>query len=600
MSSLIQSGIGGPISDPSPTSAGTLHVPFPLWVKLGALFGLLLGSSFLGFGLWTVDRDVEQERGRLRLEMEAVAVALAAGIDGDVYASFQVEQDRGRPSFQMVVRQLDSVVQTASSVTWAGACRREDDGRWTWVVEHTNENAYPVGFPIFDAESARNEAIERDEVVYRDVVEDEAGRWRTVWAPIRSSTGRVVGLVEVVADADRDLLIAAVRRNRLYLQVGLATLGSLALAFLFGRALSSNLMQLVRAAQAIADGDLSTRVDIHSRDEVGALAQAFNHMVDGLREREFIRDTFGRFVNPDVVAGILADRDVSLGGEAREVTVLMSDLRGFTALSEELGPERMVALLNRYLSRMTEVVVAHGGNVAELLGDGIVVLFGAPVAHDDDPQRAARCAVAMLEALQQFNLTEDRNLEMGIGIDTGVVIAGNIGSAHHMKYGVVGEAINLASRIEAFTVGNQILVSDATAKRLSHIELGAAETFRPKGRSSPLVVHPVLAIEGAWVDDATEALVEVELSGSLWRLSGKSIDMTSEPVRVVQLGHRTLVLEGTRLPARAKVKLDVTLPGGVEVLDLYATVEHTQPLRLHLTSVSDDARRRLAEVVEAA
>lgn len=564
------------------------------------MFGFLLGGSILGVGLWTVQRDVAQERVRLQHEMEAVAAALAAGIDGDVFDSFQSEQDRRRPSFQGVVRQLNSIVETAESVTWAGACRRNEDGRWTWVVEHTNENAYPVGYPIFDGESARNESYEADTVVYRDAFVDESGVWRTVWAPIRSSTGSVVGLVEVVADADRDVLIAANRRDRLYLLVGLATLGSLALAFIFGRALSAHLMQLVGAARAIAAGDFSTRVDIRSRDEIGALAYAFNQMAEGLEEREFIRDTFGRFVNPDVVAGIVADRDVQLGGEAREVTVVMTDLRGFTALSSELGPETTVALLNRYLSRMTEVVVAHGGNVAELLGDGMVILFGAPVAHDDDPQRAARCAVAMLQALEHFNLQEDQNLEMGVGIDTGRVIAGNIGSAQHMKYGVVGETINLAARLEDFTVGNQILMTASTSRHLTNADLGEPQTFHPKGRSEPVVVRALLAVEGRRVASEDEDLVPVDLEGALWRLSGKSVDMTSERVRVVQLGRRTMVVEGPALHARAKVKLDVRLADGTEVADLYATVEITEPLRLHLTSLSDDARRRLAEVVEAA
>ncbi len=475
--------------------------------------------------------------------------------------------------------------------------RRDADGGWSWVVEYTNENAYPVGFPIFDGEAARNEAIDEGRLVYRDAVEDEAGTWRTVWAPIRSSSGKVVGLVEVVADADRDVLIAASRRERLYLQVGVATVLALALAFLFGRALSSNLMQLVTAARSIAQGDLDARVEIDTQDEIGALATSFNQMVEGLREREFIRDTFGRFVNPDVVAGILEDRDVSLGGEAREVTVLMSDLRGFTSLSEELGPERMVSLLNRYLSRMTDVVVAHGGNVAELLGDGMVVLFGAPVAHDDDPQRAARCAVAMLQALEAFNAAEDRSLEMGIGIDTGVVIAGNIGSAHHMKYGVVGEAINLAARLESYTVGNQILVTEATAARLHDAELGPSTSFLPKGRSAPLHFRTVLAMDGVRVEREAELLIDVDLAGSLWRLQGKSVEATGESFRAVQLGCRTLVVEGPALELRAKVKLDLHL-GNDQLRELYATVEQTTPLRLHLSALPDEARRCIEHMVQ--
>ena len=565
---------------------------FPLWAKLGLLFGTLFGSAIAAYGGLAVRSDLADEQGRLRGEMRAAGAALAAGIDGETFASFQRESDRERPSFQAVVHQLHSVVDAATSVTWAGTCRRDDKGTWHWVVEHTNENAYAVGFPIFDGEAERNHALDSGEVVYAPLIEDETGRWRTVFAPIRTTSGRVVGLVELVADADRDVLLARTAAKRILTLALVASAVSVALSFLFGRVLAGNLAQLVTAARRVSQGDYDVRVEVQSNDEIGLLADSFNEMVSGLSEREFIRDTFGRFVNPDVVAGILEDRSLSLGGEIREVTVLMSDLRGFTALSSELGPERMVALLNRYLSAMTNVVDAHEGNVAELIGDGMVVLFGAPVARSDDPQRAVRCAVAMQQALVAFNEAEGRRLQMGIGVHTGVVIAGTIGSPQHMKYGVVGDAINLASRLEAYTVGSQVLISHDTAAHLQAAELGPVQSFLPKGRTELLACHAVLAIDGVRSPVSDGQQQAIELGGSLWRLHGKTVSDEAEAVRIVAVGTQALTLEGVSLALRDKVRLSIEGPHG-ELRDLYGTVASLEPTVVHLTSITPEARQAL-------
>lgn len=566
---------------------------FPLWAKLGLLFGTLIGATTVGYGALTVRNRAAVDADRLEKEMLAVGAAVAVSIDGDTFDSFQREDDRRRASFQQVVRVLHSVVEQAPSVTWGGTCRRDDDGNWHQVVEHVNENAYSVGFPIFDGIAERNQALDSGRITYVPSLEDESGRWRTVLVPIKTTSERVVGLVELVADTDRDELIAREALLDVVQQAALAGSLGVALAFLFGGLVAGNLQQLARAAHQVSEGDYDVRVDIRTRDELGLLAGAFNQMVAGLAEREFIRDTFGRFVNPDVVAGILEDRDLSLGGEAREVTVLMSDLRGFTALSAELGPEGMVSLLNRYLTAMTDVVDAHGGNVAELLGDGMVVLFGAPLARDDDPERAIACGLAMLQALDGFNAREGRTLQMGIGVHTGNVIAGTIGSPQHMKYGVVGDAINLAARLESYTVGNQLLVSDTTAERVPGARLGPPQSFQPKGRRDPLGCRVVLglgALEAPLPDDDRHPC---DHDAQLWRIEGKAVAPRAEAVRVVALGRETAVLEGAPLQRGEKVRLALELPDG-RLDDLYGTVAQLQPTVLQLTGLSESARAALA------
>ena len=179
-----------------------------------------------------------------------------------------------------------------------------------------------------------------------------------------------------------------------------------------------------------------------------------------LRNR-FIRETFGRYLTDDVVATVLeTPTGLQVGGEKRKVTMMMTDLRGFTSLSERLPPDRVVAILNRYLAAMVTIIKRYQGTIDEFIGDAIFVLFGAPVWREDDAQRAIACAVAMQLAMEEVN-EEDRKddlpeVEMGIGIHTGQVVLGNIGSPERMKYGVVGRHVNLTSRIQSYTTGGQI------------------------------------------------------------------------------------------------------------------------------------------------
>ncbi|MBF0270923.1 MAG: response regulator [Magnetococcales bacterium] len=227
-----------------------------------------------------------------------------------------------------------------------------------------------------------------------------------------------------------------------------------------------------------------------------------NDLLD--RANRFIRSTFGRYMSEDVVATILDSPDgLRLGGEKREVTVMMSDLRGFTLLSERRAPEDVVMMLNRYLEVMTEILLHYNGTIIEFMGDGILALFGAPISRPDDPQRAVACALAMQQAMGRVN-AENRQRHfpefmMGVGLNTGMVVAGNIGSDKRTKYGVVGSAINLTARIESLTVGGQILISDATAKACGPIlRIDQSWEVMPKGAGRPLTIHQVSGIDGTY------------------------------------------------------------------------------------------------------
>lgn len=267
----------------------------------------------------------------------------------------------------------------------------------------------------------------------------------------------------------------------------LGTLAGLAVAIFAALALARNVsrpvQELAEHTRHVATGDYSRQLDLPRADELGQLATAFNQMTTGLAERDRVRDLLGKVVSPEVAAQLLRS-DLQLGGEEREVTILFSDLRGFTTLSEKLPPAELVALLNRYLDRMSGLVERHGGVVDKYIGDAIMALFGAPVAAPDAAARAVAAARAMSLALDDLNrelAAEGRpTLAIGVGINTGRVIAGNMGSHTRLNYTVVGDAVNLAARLEALTkepsYAARIIVSAATAHAA-----GIVASARPLG-----------------------------------------------------------------------------------------------------------------------
>lgn len=217
-----------------------------------------------------------------------------------------------------------------------------------------------------------------------------------------------------------------------------------------------------------------------------------------------MRKTFGRYLTDEVVANLLeTPSGLQLGGERRKVTVLMSDVRGFSALSEWLPPEKVVALLNHYLGAMADVIDQYKGTINEFIGDGIFVMFGAPVSRPDDAQRAIACAIAMQQAMTTVNEQNHQiglpAIEMGIGINTGEVVVGNVGSQRRAKYTVIGRHVNLAARIESYTVGGQILVSEDTLKDANcDVQVQGELRVEPKGIRTPMTVYEVRGIGGKY------------------------------------------------------------------------------------------------------
>uniref|UniRef100_UPI0030D9407A adenylate/guanylate cyclase domain-containing protein n=1 Tax=Cyanothece sp. BG0011 TaxID=2082950 RepID=UPI0030D9407A len=231
-----------------------------------------------------------------------------------------------------------------------------------------------------------------------------------------------------------------------------------------------------------------------------------------------IRKTFGRYLTDQVVANLLENpAGLSLGGQRKKITILTSDLRGFTATSERLPPEEVVKILNFYLGKMADVITDYEGTIDEFMGDGILVLFGAPTSKKNDAERAIACGVAMQLAMksvnEQMKQWELPVLEMGIGINTGEVVVGNIGSEKRTKYGVVGSQVNLTYRVESYTLGGQILISEATLKEAeSIIVIESEKQVTPKGVKEPISIYEVGGIQGnfnLFLEKKTEILLKI-------------------------------------------------------------------------------------------
>jgi len=280
-----------------------------------------------------------------------------------------------------------------------------------------------------------------------------------------------------------------------------------------------------------------------------------------------IRQTFSRYLTDEVVANLLeTPGGLTMGGERRKITILTSDLRGFTSLSERLSPEQVVGILNIYLEAMADVITFYQGTIDEFMGDGILVLFGAPTQREDDIERAVACAIAMQKAMPAVNATMREkglsDLEMGIGINTGEVVVGNIGSYKRTKYGVVGSQVNLTYRIESYTVGGQILISESTYEPVKElVQTDDEQKVSPKGVKQPISIYSVCGIGGKYnleLEKQEEELLELQdtVKIEFTIVEGKNVGATMTLGELVKLSpHYAEIVAPETIPALKNLKL---------------------------------------------
>lgn len=280
--------------------------------------------------------------------------------------------------------------------------------------------------------------------------------------------------------------------------LGVGVAAAVGLAVFAANSVAAPLREVEGAMVRVERGHLDGRAPVVSTDEIGAVAEGFNRMLHGLREREMVKETFGKYVTPEIRDAILAGR-VRGEGELVEATMLFADLRDFTPWVEATEPREVVRDLNEYFTEMDQAIRAHGGLVLQFIGDEIEAVFGAPIGSADHARRAVRAALEMRGRLQAWNARREAAgrppLRNGIGIHTGTVLAGNIGGAERLSYALVGDPVNLASRIQGLTKDFKvdILISDATHGRLDGaVPVEELPAVRVKGRVEEVNVFKVV------------------------------------------------------------------------------------------------------------
>ena len=371
------------------------------------------------------------------------------------------------------------------------------DGALATPGDEYDATALPVLQTGFNAPAVENEPFR-----------DEFGLTLSGYAPVRDATGKGIALVGADVQASR---IEIMKRDVMWVTLGVFGIAAVLLGLIslaVARSVRDPLTRIIDATAAVARGELATRLGLTRIDEFGLMSRHFDKMAEGLQDREFIRATFGRYVSEDVARELLEHRDTAApGAEEREVTILFSDLSSYSTICEHLPPVQLLDMLNQYLGAMNVLIDTHHGCVIEFLGDAILAVFGAPYYREDHPQLALRCALAMRDRLAQLNDEWQRNglaqcwtqsgikeLKARIGVHTGLVVAGSLGGETRMKYAVIGDAVNVASRLETLNkaLGTDLLISAEVYRRLpTELASGMTErgAFRVKGREQEVLVY---------------------------------------------------------------------------------------------------------------
>jgi adenylate cyclase len=450
-------------------------VIFPLRLKLSLLASILLvlGIGTVSWLLLETSSDALEQEARKRGRFMALNLARAARdpllLDDDV-----------------VMASLLDAVASEGEVRVARLV--DTDG----AVVASSKTEQDRSFPRY----TRDEPIATSAVGERLIVAA-----RMSFRDVQQGGDVDLGEAQVVLDLDR--IVGSVRwraqRDVAVASGGLLTLGVL-IAFALSGRITRPLQRLRLAAQALAAGDTSAHVDARGRDEVADLTRAFNHMSESLSQKDRVESAFRRYVSDHVLREVLdTPEPVKLRGESREVTILFIDLRNYTQMAHSLGPERIVAHLNEGFELMTNRLLEHGATVDKYIGDAVLAYFGAPIESPDHVERAVAAAIAIQRSIEERNRKlasagqPFEPLDVGIGIQVGPVVLGNIGSEFKMDFTVIGDAVNVANRLQKLAGPGEIMITEDVRARLGdRVRVAPLGLHVLEGREEPIEVLRVL------------------------------------------------------------------------------------------------------------
>jgi adenylate cyclase len=391
---------------------------------------------------------------------------------------------------------------------------------------------------------------------------------------------------------------AVYRQKVLFLWVAVAFLATgLAISFGLAKILTKPLLTLAEAMQTVARGDVSMQIKVRHRDEIGRLTEVFNQMILSLREKLHME----KYLSGSAVKSIRKHRDaahLTLGGETKHVTALFSDVRGFTAMSEKMTPEEVVRHLNIYLNLQAKVIHQWGGMVDKFVGDEVMAIFEG----EGEEVNAARAAVEIQHYCQTLNEARsaagEQQIHIGIGLNSGDAVMGNMGSEDHMDYTVIGDTINTAARLCSVARAGQIVASKTIADQIENMStLNKLDPVMVKGKDKPIDIHEVIDVKGAArreMRHAADVMVEYRLAG-LADDKGRALakDLSS-------WGCMLEVATPIGLGSRLTVNIDLQTLGNITV---DGTVHHIRKtdsrylIGVHFLGIQDSLRYRIVEWV---
>ncbi len=596
------------------------------------LFVLILLAVVIPLALSHYEDSRDAEIEALAARLEVAAERGLARLDPIAVVSMTEPEHKRSPVYRGILRTLRSL-EKEFEVNDAILMRREDDGRYSYIAVGSDD--FDIGEyvqihewfpPTYQATEAtwQKGAIIHSKLFGGKVIDEDVPEtlrffcrlftftrvsntrlWHRACSPAGTNYNFDFDLPQFVqinaplmlGDEVAAILMlnkfanpvaAAVRAKTLRLMlhtIGIVVVGLTLFGYASARMLRP-LKNLTTAAGDVAQGNLDVTIPpARSRDEVGRLTGTFGTMLDGLRQRDFIRDTFGRYLSKEIVEEVLGSPDgLKLGGEIRNITILVSDLRGFTSMTARLSPHDVIDILNRYLGAMVDILTTYRGTVDEFQGDGILAFFGAPFEAADDHERAVACAIEMQTALVHINAEQHRRglpeLHMGIGINTGEVIVGNIGSEKRTKYGAVGSTINEAYRIESYTVGGQILISPTVYEHVrSLVQVRSTQDVQFKGLSEAVTLYDIEALQGRYACALPERTPEdfITLAAPLpvicFPVEGKTVSEQALRGTITRLAESSAeaVFDGP-VTLHSNIQLRLEPPEPVELSEVYAKI----------------------------